>query len=140
LNVSGNSTFSGALSAPQITTNTLLLNGDLNLTHHITAGGPVPGVAKGNALGAGGTVSVSGSDTSGSLTLNTGGSPSAGCLATTSFARKFAGVPHVSITPVGSGAAGLSYYVNRSTSDFSVCTTNAPPAGQTFGFDYIVLN
>lgn len=140
INVSGSSNFSGALSAPQITTNTLLLNGDLSLTHHITAGGPVPGLAKGNALGSGGTASVSGSDTSGSLTFNTGSGPGAGCFATVSFARKFASIPHVNVTPVGSGAADLNYYVNRSTTDFSICTTNSAPSGQTFGFDYMILN
>ncbi|MEK7153729.1 MAG: hypothetical protein AAB834_07280, partial [Patescibacteria group bacterium] len=140
MSVSGNSIFNGPLSAPQISTNSLQLNGDLVLTHHITAGGPIPAVSKGTALGSGGTVSVSGSDTSGSLTINTGGSPGAGCFATINFVRKFNGVPHVTVTPVSSGAAGLNYYVNRSTTEFSVCTTNPAPGGQTFGFDYIALD
>ena len=140
LNVSGASNFDGALSATQISTNILQLNGALKLTHHITAGGPVPSLSKGGALGSGGTASLSGSDTTGTIVLNTGGGPSAGCFATITFARKFDSTPHVTVTPVGSGAAALEYYVNRSSSEFSVCTTNPAPAGQSFGFDYIILN
>ncbi len=140
LSVVGNSTFLGSISATQISTSSLQLDGDLVLTHHITAGGPIPKLTKGTALGSGGTASISGSDTSGSITINTGSSPSAGCFVTIIFDTKFNGVPHVVVSPVGSGAAGLNYYVNRSTSDFSVCTTNSAPGGQTLGFDYIALD
>lgn len=139
ITVTGTSIFNGALSASQITTSSLQLSGDLVLTNHIVAGGAVPGSSKGNALGSGGTASVSGSDTTGSVTINTGSGPGAGCFVTMSFTKKFSGTPHVVVTPIGSGSAGISYYVNRSTSEFSICTTNAAPAGQTFGFDYIVL-
>ena len=139
LNVTGNGTF-GSLSATQLTVNTLLLNGDLKLTHHISAGGVNPGRSNGGALGSGGTSSVSGSDTAGSITINTGGGPSAGCLVTVNFSSRFNSTPHVVITPVGSAAAGLNYYINRSTSNFSVCTTNAPPAGASFGFDYVAID
>ncbi len=140
INVSGNSTFDGLLSAAQISTNAFILNGDLKLTHHITAGGPTPSIERGGALGSGGTSSVSGSDTTGSIIVNTGGSPGAGCFATIQFAKRFDGTPHVTITPIGSAAADIKYYVNRSSTEFSVCTTNPAPSGQTFGFDYIILN
>ncbi len=139
INASGTSSFDN-ISAAQISTNAFILNGDLKLTNHITAGGPNPGIAKGNALGNGGTTSVSGSDTTGSLIVNTGSSPSAGCFATITFAKKFSGTPHVIVTPIGSAAAGISYYVNRNSSEFSVCTTTPASAGQTFGFDYVILN
>lgn len=140
MTVSGRSTFNGPLSAPSIATNALELNGDLILTRHITAGGPIPALTRGGALGSGGTASVSGSDTSGSITINTGGGPGAGCFATIRFVRPYNGTPHVTVTPIGSGAAGISYYVNRSSSEFSVCTTNPAPSGQTFGFDYFITN
>lgn len=140
INVSGKSTFAGPLSADSISANSLQLNGDLVLTNHITAGGPVPSIARGNALGSGGTVSLSGSDSTGSIVINTGSGPGAGCFATITFVKRFNGAPHVAVTPIGSGAATLEYYVNRSTSEFSICTTNPAPAGQTFGFDYIILN
>lgn len=139
ITVTGNSSFD-TLSAAQITTTAFQLNGELKLTNHITAGGPNPGVGRGTAVGSGGTASVSGSDTTGSIVINTGSGTGAGCFATVTFARKFNSTPHVVITPIGSGAAGVNYYVNRSSSEFSVCTTSPAPTGQTFGFDYIVLN
>lgn len=139
LQVSGGGTFGGAVSTPQLTAGSLQLSGDLVLTHHITAGGGTPGRSNGNALGGGGTSSVSGSDTSGSITINTGSSPAAGCFITVNFASAFGSTPHVIITPVGSNAAGLNYYVNRSTSSFSVCAASAAPANVSFGFDYFVI-
>lgn len=138
--VSGSATFDGPLSAAQITTNAFQLNGQLKLTNHITAGGPNPGLNRGGAVGNGGTASVSGSDTTGSVVINTGSNPGAGCFATITFARRYDSTPHVTLTPVGSGAAALNYYVNRSSTEFSICTTNPAPSGQTFGFDYIILN
>lgn len=138
LSINGNATVDGSLSASQISTNSLTLNGDLVLTHHIIAGGAIPAISRGTAAGSGGTVSLSGSDTSGSITINTGGNPSGGCFATINFSSRFNGTPRVVLTPIGSGAAGLDYYVNRSTSEFSVCTTSPAPGGQTFGFDYFI--
>jgi hypothetical protein len=140
LNVAGGGTFSGPLSATQLTATSLQLNGDLTLTHHITFGGAIPSRTNGSALGGGGTASVSGSDSAGSITINTGSNPSAGCFVTVNFTQKFNATPHVIITPVGSSAGGLGYYVNRSTSNFSVCTTTAASSGQSFGFDYLVLD
>jgi len=140
LNVTGNSTFSGSVSAAALVTSNLTISGNLNLTHHITAGGAIPSLAKGTAVGGGGSASVSGSDTSGTVIINTGSSPPAGCFATITFSQAFSATPHVVITPIGSGAAGLQYYVNRSTTNFSICALNAADATQTFGFDYIVLD
>lgn len=140
LSVTGNGNFTGNVSATQVTTGSLQLNGDLILTHHITGGGAIPGLSRGIALGSGGTASVSGSDTSGSITMNTGSSPAGGCFVTINFAKAFSGPPHVSVTPIGAAAGGIPFYVNRSSTSFSVCTTSPAAAGQTFGFDYIILN
>lgn len=140
ITVTGGGTFSGPVSVPQLTVQALQLSGDLQIVRHIDAGGGTPGKSDGTALGSGGTSSISGTDTAGTLTINTGGSPGTGCFATITFSNKFTGTPHVSVTPVGSAAAGLSYYVNRSNSSMSVCTTNPAPAGQTFSFDYIVID
>lgn len=139
ITVTGNSSFDN-ISAAQITTTAFQLNGELKLTNHITAGGPTPGVGRGTAVGSGGTASVSGSDTTGSIVINTGSGTGAGCFATVTFAKRYNSTPHVIVTPVGSGAAGVAYYINRSSSEFSVCTSSPAPTGQTFGFDYIVLN
>ncbi|HSX17310.1 MAG TPA: hypothetical protein VLH86_04375 [Patescibacteria group bacterium] len=140
INVSGNSNFTGNITSSSITTGQLQLNGDLNLTHHITAGGTIPTASRGTAVGGGGTVSLTGSDTAGSIQINTGASPPAGCFIAVTFSQKFTGTPHIAVTPIGSGAAELTFYVDRSTTGFSICTTTPAPVGQTFGFDYIVLD
>lgn len=139
LTVAGSGSFNGAITAPSVTTGSLQLSGNLGITHHINTGGPVPGRSNGGALGSGGTSSLSGSDTAGSISIHTGSSPGSGCFITVSFANTFGSTPHVIVTPVGSAAAGLHYYVNRSTTNFSVCTTTATPPGSVFGFDYIVF-
>lgn len=140
LQVGGGGTFGGALAAPQISVNSLQLNGNLTLTHHLVAGGPIPGTSTGSAVGGGGSASLSGSDTAGTVNINTGGSPPAGCFINVNFTQGFQSTPHVVITPVGSAAAGLEYYVNRSASGFSICTANGAPGGSSFAFDYIVFD
>jgi hypothetical protein len=140
MSVNGNFVVNGSVAAGKITTDSLQIAGDLNLTHHISAGGSTPVRSNGAALGSGGTASVSGSDTAGSITINTGSSPAAGCFLTINFSSHFNDTPHVVITPVGSTAANLNYYINRSTSNFSVCTTNAAPSHRTFGFDYLAFD
>lgn len=140
LTVAGGASFNGALSAPHLTINTLQLNGDLQINRHVDAGGNTPGKTDGSAVGVGGTASVSGTDTAGTVTVNTGGNPPAGCFITITFAQRFNGTPHIVVTPVGSGAAGLSYYITRNTANFSICTTNSAPAGTSFSFDYIAID
>jgi hypothetical protein len=55
------------------------------------------------------------------------------------FTTKYNATPHVIVTPIGSAAANLAYYVNRSTSNFSICAANTPPSNASFGFDYFIV-
>lgn len=139
LTVNGGGTFAGAISAPQLTVGSLQLNGDLTLTHHIYAGGPIPSRVTSSSVGSGGTTSVNGSDTAGTITINTGGNPSAGCYLTINFVTAFNNTPHVLVTPVGPNSASLVYYVNRTTNNFSLCSTNSPQPAQSYTFDYFVV-
>lgn len=140
LQVNGGGTFNGSVSAPQVTTSNFQLNGDLILTHHITTGGGTPGRSNGAALGNGGSASVGGSDTGGTVTINTGSNPVAGCFVTINFTSKYNAIPHILLTPVGSAGGGLAYYVNRDTASFSICVSAPAPAGSSFGFDYFVVD
>lgn len=139
LQVSGSGSFSGPLSAPQITTGSLQLNGDLILSHHIKTTGAAPGRSPGTALGSGGTTTIAGNDASGTVTVNTGGSPAAGCFVTVNFTSRYSNTPHILITPVGAASGGLDYYVNRTAAGFSICDASPPPGGSALGFDYIVV-
>jgi cytoskeletal protein CcmA (bactofilin family) len=140
LTVTGGATFGGPISAPQLSIENFQLNGDLQLNRHIDAGGGTPTKTDGGALGSGGTSSVSGTDTAGTITVNTGSNTGAGCFITVVFAQKFNSTPHVVVTPVGLNAAGINYYVTRNTSSFTLCTTNAAPIGSNFNFDYIAID
>lgn len=139
LTVAGSATFGGPISAPSITVNSLQLNGNLTLTKHFAVGGATPNRSNGDALGGGGTTAVSGSDIAGSININTGAGASAGCFVTVTFSAKYNSTPRVLITPIGPAAAAVGYYVNRSTTSFSVCATNTPPSTASFGFDYFVV-
>jgi cytoskeletal protein CcmA (bactofilin family) len=140
LSVSGTASFSGAVSVSQLTVGSLDLTGSLNLTHHINAGGSTPSRSYGLALGNGGSASVSGSDTAGSVSINTGSSPIAGCFLTITFSTPFNTTPHIVVTPVDSSGGGMQYYINRSTTNFSICSASTPPASASFGFDYIAFD
>lgn len=138
LTVAGSGSF-GSLSASQLSASTLQLSGDLVLSHHITTNGGGPSKANGTALGSGGTASVSGSDTAGTVSVNTGSGPPAGCFVTINFSQRFSSTPHVVISPSNSSAGALSYYTNRYATGFSICTASTPASGTTYLFDYIVV-
>lgn len=140
LSVNGSGTFNGNLSATQITTGSLTLTGDLSLTHHLITNGSIPSRTTGAAAGSGGTVSVNGSDTAGTVTINTGNGPAAGCFINISFASAFGSTPHILLTPVGAESSTLSYYINRTSTGFSICSSNAPQAAQIYTFDYFVID
>ncbi len=143
LNVSGSSSFSGALTASQITTSRLVLSGNasLEVPNHISFTGPTPGRSiLSGALGSGGSASVSGSDTAGTVNIRTGNNTKTGCFVRINFSQNFSNQPHVIISPVGSGAGRTDYYVDRDQSGFNLCTAAPAPANQSFAFDYFVTN
>jgi hypothetical protein len=143
LSVAGTSSFSGNLTASQITTSRIVMSGNaiLQIPNHLSFTGPSPSrTINAGVLGNGGSASVNGSDTNGTININTGANPSAGCFARINFQQAFTGAapPHVIVSPVGAAAGQLQYYVDRNNSGFSICTNNAAAAHQAFGFDYFV--
>lgn len=143
LSVGGSSTFSGAMTASKITVTNLVLSGNANLTipNHIGFTGPTPSRSiNSTVLGGAGSASISGSDTTGTVNINTGNNPSTGCFVRISFNQAFTNQPHVIISPVGTAAGKTQYYVDRDRSGFSICTASPAPANQAFAFDYFITN
>jgi hypothetical protein len=138
LNVTGTASF-GSLSVSSLSVTSLQVKNDFSISKHIITSGGTPGRSFGTALGGGGTASVSGTDTAGTVNINTGGSPPAGLFVTVSFSQRFSNTPHVVITPVGSASGALQYYVSRDASGFSIGVSSPPPGGSNFAFDYIVI-
>jgi len=136
LTVSGPVTFSGTFSAAAFAIQSLQVNQDIQLNRHIDAGGPTPRVVAGGAIGSGGTVTISGTDTAGTVTVNIGSGASTGVLATITFAASFNSAPHVVISPVNAPAPN-AFISNRTATGFSISTGS--PAS-TVSFDYIVID
>jgi hypothetical protein len=139
LSVGGTGSFSGSLSAPTLAVTTLQINGDTQISHHITTNGSIPKSSNGS-LGSGGTASVNGSDTAGTINIGTGGGISGqNCLVTISFTQAFSHTPHVLVTPVGSASGSINYFINASPSNFTVCGNNVS-SGQSISFNYFVID
>ena len=142
LNVSGAATFNGPITASSITVTQLVLSGNatLEVPNHISFTGPTPsrGSVNGGVIGSGGTLSLSGSDTAGTINIHTGNNTAPGCFGQINFNRPFTRQPRVIVSPVGAAAGQTQFYVNRSTANFSICTANAAPANQNFSYDYFV--
>jgi hypothetical protein len=145
LTVNGLATFAkgisvtGASSLDSINANTIAvrnisISGPLTIGHLVTQG-PAPIVAA-NAVGAGGTVSISGNDTSGQVNINTGTGPGV-TLATITFRSTFGASVHVLLSPITSPAAAAQAYVTRNNGGFQI-HANSAPAGAVLSYDYLV--
>lgn len=144
LSVAGATSFSGPVTASSITTTRLVLSGNASLVvpNHISFSGASPSRSSINqaVLGAGGSASINGSDTSGTINMNSGNNPTAGCLISITFNQPFTNQPHIIISPVGSAAGSMQYYATRAQNGFSVCSNNAAAPNQVFAFDYFITN
>lgn len=138
LNVTGNSSFGGNLTGGNLNVASATVNGTTRFNGHLSSGGATPSIGGTAAGGSGGTVSISGNDTAGTLNINVGVGGSAGILANISFRSPFGGIPRVILSPVGSASSTINYYVNRSSGGFSVGTTTTPAPG-SYSYDYLVV-
>lgn len=141
INVSGTSSFGGPLTASKIIVRELEFsgNGVLTVPNHIQIKGASPSRSAPSNLGSGGTASIEGYDTSGSISLRTGIGPVAGCYTRVTFSKPYAKTPRIIVSPVNAAAGKLSYYITKDTNGFSICSNSAPDASATFGFDYFVV-
>ena len=143
LNVSGASNLSGPVTAAQLTVTNLILSGNatLQIPNHLSFTGSSPARTINNGvLGNGGSSSLNGSDTSGTVNVNSGNNPTTGCFISITFQQRFSNQPHVIISPVGEAAGQMQYYVQRDNAGFSICSASVPAANKGFAFDYFVTN
>lgn len=130
----GSAAFAGALSADSISVKSASIGG-LSFGHIVTTGA-TPAISIGIG-GGGGSVQISGDDTSGTVTINVGGGAHTGDIANITFRTPFGSTPHINLTPVGASSASSAYYVTRSASAFTVGMVNPVP-GVTYIYDYFV--
>jgi hypothetical protein len=133
LAVRGSLSVGGTLSAPSMN-----VNGNVAFGGHLTPGGATPN-AKPSVAASGGTVAVSGNDTSGTITINMGtGTLTAGELAIITFRTPFGTTPKVQLTPINGPASSIRYYATRSSTFFTVDSSSTPSNGASYVFDYLV--
>jgi hypothetical protein len=136
MNVSGNVTVGGTLTVTGLASvGSLLVNG------HVITAGATPAVEAQAAAGTGASVTISGNDTAGVITIVAGSDPGADNLAKIIFNKAYGKAPEVALTPVGKGSAKLQAYIDgATTSAFMVgAAGDVPVAGQTYTFNYHTL-
>lgn len=126
-----------------VTVVNLVATGNLTVDGHLVTGGSTPTIAAGAAACTTPTVSISGNDTSGIITINTGtGCTGGGTLATITFASPFGAAPTVVLTPGSPISQTLGAYVDDSTistTSFDLGTNATPLSSQTFKWNYFVV-
>jgi hypothetical protein len=143
LAVRGTLSVAGTLSADSLNVGALAItnltaSGSLNFGGHLIPTGAEPTVDTAIAA-AGGSVTVSGNDTAGTITITTGsGALLAGEMAVLHFHSGYKTVPKVQLTPVNVSAATMSYYATRSPGFFTVDIAAAPAANTSYVFDYLI--
>ncbi|MEO8104762.1 MAG: hypothetical protein ABI602_00295 [Candidatus Saccharibacteria bacterium] len=143
LAVRGALSVGGALSAASLNVGSLAVttvnaSGSLNFGGHLVPSGTTPAVAPSSGT-SGGTVTVSGNDTAGTITITIGNGPLvAGEMAILNFHTQFSTTPKVQLTPISGDASALNYYATRSATFFTVETTTTPTHGASYVFDYLV--
>ena len=143
LAVRGTLSVAGAISAASLnigalTITNLTASGSLNFANHLVPTGGAPSITS-SVAATGSTVSVTGNDTAGTITISTGAVANVpGELAIIRFKNPFSATPKVQITPITADGASLRYYATRSTSFFTINTSTAPATNTSYTFDYLI--
>jgi hypothetical protein len=148
--IGGNLTIAGGLSVEGMTT-----VADLTINGHIITSGSTPSVTALSASGTNASVTITGDDTAGTITITTGQSttsiingktvvsgsgPGVGDISRLVFNKQYANLPHILITPNDSKSAGLMVYPDQqSVSGFNVAIKGTPTANTTYSFEYFVV-
>jgi len=147
INMNGNTAFNAATIGTLTATN-IVMSGSMQIEvpGHLAFTGAFPGrTINFGVLGNGGSASLNGSDTSGTVSINTGNNPTAGCFISIIFNIPFTTTPNILLGPIGLGAGATQHnteIITNSTSGlvtgFKICTANTPLPNQAFGFSYFI--
>lgn len=141
--VGGNLSVTGQISAGNlnvgsVTITSLHLSGDLEFNGHLMPTGTVPTI-KISTAGGGGSATIEGNDTVGTITITTGSNPATtGEMAIITFRSRFAGNAKVHLTPASNPASKLDYFVTSTPGFFTIETSSLPTTSSTYSFYYLV--
>jgi hypothetical protein len=123
-----------------LTVENATVNGTLTVNGHIitaNASGSTTGTVHAATAGSTATCTVTGDDTSGSISIASAGTGQAtGDVCTINFSSSYASNSHPVITGTSSNDTGVAVYLTPNTGTFNVNFGTAPAAGQTYAFDY----
>lgn len=128
--------------AGNLTVKNATFNGTLSVNGHIITGNTsgTTTIAAGAAACTTPTVSISGNDTAGTITITTGtGCASTGILGTITFAAAYGAAPRVVVSADNANASALATYTaNRTTTTFTLDTNTTPTDTTTYTFNYFI--
>jgi cytoskeletal protein CcmA (bactofilin family) len=114
-------------------------DGDISVAGHIITTGGQPTSQVQAAAGTQPSVAISGTDTTGTITITTGSNPTAGALADILFSKSYSTAPHVVLSPSNAAAAGMRYYKgNTTTTDFMFNVIDTPLPNTIYQYDYFI--
>ncbi|MFI5270811.1 MAG: hypothetical protein ACHQT9_02080, partial [Candidatus Saccharimonadales bacterium] len=132
LNVTGTATL-----ANLVVSGDAQVNGNITLSGHIITNGAQPTATTQAAAGTQATVTINGTDTTGTITITTGSNPTPGALADIVFSKAYGAVPHVVISASNNNAANSVYTaVGQSPDKFVVEVLDALAPNTTYQYDY----
>lgn len=134
-------------SAKIVIVSTLIVGKDITIDGHIVTNpqdsAHVPTIAAGAAACTTPTINVSGTDTSGVITITTGtGCVASGTLVTLTFGTPYGAAPHIMLTPGSSTALTLGAYIDDDSSSFTsftLGTNTTPVSSTTYKWNYLVV-
>jgi cytoskeletal protein CcmA (bactofilin family) len=132
LNVTGTSTFAGAISADSLSVAKLVNIGDLTFGRHLISGGSTPTID----VFSGNTGTISGTDSAGTVSINVS-NLTPGQLVRINFKSPYTSTPRVSLTPTSINAASARYYVAKSITNATIVIISPLSTGD-YSFDYFV--
>lgn len=145
LAVTGNGSFGGSISAGTMNVRDLSVAGTFNLAGHLSISGQISSSGALSGAGTGAGSSVDGSDSSGTVTINTGTIPNfpnpfpGAQLVTVTFRTAFPRVPHIIITPIGQSTGSLEYFIIKTATGFTIGTASLPRSNTSYSFDFWVV-
>ncbi len=139
----GTSIFTVDSSTMTLTVKTLDVNGNLTVNGHFISGntsGSTTAALNANC-GTGCTVSISGNDSAGIVTINSGTGAAAGIQATITFANAYGTAPSIVLTPETVPAASTfpQYHYASTTTTFDLKSYNALTDSKTYKFSYHIF-
>lgn len=114
----------------------------LTVNGKIISSGTAPTLALGQALSGvlGATITGDGTDTAGTVVVSSGSQASlAGEIADVTFTGAYTTAPKIVLSGNNALSAKLGAYIVRTTTGFKIVTDDPLQLGQTYSFDYIII-